>query len=148
MYKFIKRDYPEHRVTEKDIHEVEKTWGFQFPPVLRDFYLKHNDADIYSCYMEWDDGFECGMAQFYPLKYGDCPVEEVISMHRENEFFPKNLIPIGYEGGGNDFCWDQETGEVYFCNYEACDDPLEPDYICESVEELFRLMEESCDKKA
>ena len=39
-----------------------------------------------------------------------------------DEWWPKELIPFGYDGGGNSFCFHKTSGKIYYVYEDTYDD--------------------------
>lgn len=53
-----------------------------------------------------------------------------------DDWWPKELIPFGYDGGGNSFCFHINSGQIYYIYEDTEDDdgiaPIEyvaPDFL-------------------
>lgn len=61
-----------------------------------------------------------------------------------------NFIPLAGDQGSDIYYWDSNDGKVYISfNDDEDENGLEiPYYVCSSVEEMFRLMNEAYEKEA
>lgn len=140
MYTFIKENRNGYLVNKEDIKEIEEFWNIKFPMILKDFYINYNGAKINLCKFSMD-GFEYEISEMLPLKYGQCNFEDVIKNDREDGIIPNNMLPIANNRGGDYYYWDEVSKKIFlYC----CDDIENPVYICDNIEELFKLMTNSC----
>ncbi len=142
MYKFIKELRKEYVVTDEDINEIEEKYDIHLPLVLRDYYLNYNGAKVKKSVF-YVDGFEHSVWQMVQIKYGEIPLEEVIENDRMDGFIPKTMIPLAYNEGGDYFYCNLTDGKVYVM-YDIIENHI---YICDSVSEFFRIMEENICKE-
>ena len=138
MYKFIEECDNDYFVREDDIKRIEEAWEIKFPSILKQFYCNYNGAKIYLCSFYLND-FEYEIAKIIPLKYGYC-FEKIIANDRQDGIIPKDMIPIARNEGGDYYYWNL-LNENIFLYY--CDDIENPVYICENIEKLFEIMNES-----
>ena len=140
MYEFIKERHKEYAITEKDIKEVEERFGIIFPPSLREFYLEHNGDYIKSCIFKLN-GNEYMVDDMHYIKVKDrASVDLIYPWQLDDGYISPSLIPFAYDPGGESYYWSTENGNVYFINGEDIENPQ---YVCESISEFFKLMEEA-----
>ena len=139
MYSFIKKMKDDEKITIEDIAEIEKTFSFQMPEILKEYYLANNGASIHRCIFSVD-GYEVEVAKLVELKYGYLPLEKIIEMDRKNGFISPNMIPIARNSGGDYYYWDSKSGKVYLF---LCDSIENPIWICQNVEEFFSLLQKN-----
>ena len=152
-------------VTEADIDRIEKKYEIIFPNVLRKYYLDNNAKWIHSVKIYSDDGAEVEINGIIPLinrplnKHGikntysvECIKDSEINELEEFGYLriERNFIPLAIDCGGNICRWDSNDGKVYISfNDDEDENGLEiPYYVCSSVEEMFRLMNEAYEKEA
>jgi len=121
---------PSTPVTQGDLSEVENALSIRFPPQVRDFYLRTNGGRPYPhLFPKGDERF--AIQQFLPIKYPN-PRLTVESTYRDltsdaaTANFPKHLVPIGIDGGGDHYCFsakDEKFGSIYCFSWEHYDDP-------------------------
>ena len=151
-------------VTNEDIDRVEKKFNIVFPAVLRKYYLEHNAKWINGVEIQEPGADVVYIHEMIPIintplnKWGhkngysvECIKEE--EMNEIEEFgqlrVRNNFIPLAINEGGDNYYWDSNDGKVYI-SYNADEDENGfeiPYYVCSSVEEMFRLMDEAYDKK-
>ena len=139
MYSFIKKMKDDEKITIEDIAEIEKTFSFQMPEILKEYYLANNGASIHRCIFRVD-GYEVEVAKLVELKYGYLPLEKIIEMDRKDGFISPNMIPIARNSGGDYYYWDSKSGKVYLF---LCDSIENPIWICQNVEEFFSLLQKN-----
>lgn len=139
MYKFIKNHKQEFLITEGDIKRIEKYWKIEFPEILKNFYLHYNGAKIKLCKFYVED-FTYEISELLPLKYGSSCFEEVIKSDRQDGIIPSNMIPIANDRGGDYYYWNLLNENIFLYYCDAIENPV---YICESIEKLFEIMNES-----
>ena len=137
MYKFIKEIREGYSIGEDDIFLLEKKWDIKIPAILRQFYSAYNGAKIHLCKFNIDD-FEYEISEILPMKYGDCCIEEVLRNDRQDEIISNNMVPIANNRGGDYYYSDLSKGKIYLV---YCDDIENPVFICDSIEDMFEIME-------
>lgn len=160
MYNFFREDCDKYiPVSEDDINRVEKKLGIVFPDVLRKYYLEHNGKYIHTVDIPWADTDDItGVAEILSLTSDDEFNVECIKKKELNEPYDKwvghlrirtNLIPLAINEGGDIYYWDTNDGKVYISfNADEDENGMEiPYYVCSSVDEMFRLMNEAYEKK-
>lgn len=169
MYNFFHEDYDKYiPVSEDDINRVEKKLGIVFPDVLRKYYLEHNGKYIHTVYIpnaDTDMGDITGIADIIPVITNEIihgiKSEFSVECIKENELnepydkwvghlrIKTNLIPLAINEGGDIYYWDSNDGKVYISfNADEDENGMEiPYYVCSSVDEMFRLMNEAYEKK-
>ena len=65
------------------------------------------------------------------------PIERLLKLGRENGWIPNNFYPIAYDSGGNYYQWNLEDNKIYLLFNDDIDNPR---VFCNSVDELFNLM--------
>lgn len=138
--KFIEEKKEKFKVTQQDINTIEEQYDIIFPEYLKEFYLEYNGATIKLCKI-FVDGYMYGISEMIQLKYGECNFEYILEGDREDKIIPFSMIPIANNEGGDYYYLDMEDGKIYLF---FCDDIENPIYICENIESLFKLMNESC----
>ncbi|MBQ3160714.1 MAG: SMI1/KNR4 family protein [Oscillospiraceae bacterium] len=160
MYNFFREDCDKYiPVSEDDINRVEKKLGIVFPDVLRKYYLEHNGKRIHTLYIPECDGEITGVHDIIPIITNEIihgiKSEFSVECIKENELNePWNrvasyLIPLAINEGGDIYYWDTNDGKVYISfNADEDENGMEiPYYVCSSVDEMFRLMNEAYEKK-
>ena len=139
MYKFIEKRIEEFHVDEKEIQEIENKYHIIFPEILKKFYLEYNGDTIKLCSFVID-GYQYSIAKIVQLKYGTCTFEYIVDNDREDGIMDKNLMPIARNEGGDYYYWDIMSQNVFLY---YCDDIENPIYICNNLEELFQILDNS-----
>ena len=142
MYKFIKELREEYLVNEEYINSIEKKYDITFPLILKDYYLKYNGSRIKECRFNID-GFGYGVYGMVQIMYGGYPFEKKIENDRMDGFISPSMIAFAYNGGGDYFYCDLKDGKIYVI-YDIIENPI---YICDSVSEFFKIMEENIYKE-
>ena len=140
-FKFIVSDTGEKNVTEDYIREFERKWSIKFPDILKDYYLHHNWAEI-SEFSFMIHNLEFSVEFIIPLQYGNICVEEILSFNQGNEYIPKSFMPLAEDIDGDDFYWDASNGHVYYLAMGNAENPIP---ICDSVEQFFEILNNSCE---
>lgn len=140
MFNFIDYEYPNARVNEAYIEELEKNLDIEFPKVLKDYYLNHNGAEIKECEFE-KFGLEFCVVLIRALDFGTMPVEKVLAYNRSNSYIPKTFIPLAEDADDDDYYWDANDGKVYYLSLENVEHPK---VVFDNVEEFFEMLNECC----
>ena len=104
-------------ISERQIVDVEKSFGLSFPVEYKQFMLDKNGGIVASPRsFKIADGKEEHIEWFYNI------AEDTRSdIRRANDMkagrLPKGFVSIGYDGGGNEICIDCNQGENYGCVY-------------------------------
>ena len=135
MFKFIKVENEEFKITEEYVKSIENKLNIKFPKVLREFYLEHNGAEIKECnFLLYNMEFlVCSICN---LKYGSLPVEKILEYDSKNEYIPNECYPIA-EDDINTYYWNTKDDKVYYYMNDNIEHPIE---ICKSVEEFFKIL--------
>ena len=108
-------------IGESDLRELEEQYGFQFPDEIRQFYLQYNGGQLERRhYVVQDDTFV--LYNLYSIKYGVATLNMKMELNYVDEWWPKELIPFGYDGGGNSFCFHKTSGKIYYVYEDTYDD--------------------------
>ena len=97
-----------------EIKEVEARFGFTFPDDLREHYLRANGGRPVPNLFPKDDEY-FAVNEFLPIKHGmrGALFEDTYSsLVQNNRLFPKNLIPIAVDAGGDFFCYSLLPGKL------------------------------------
>lgn len=140
MFNFISGENSEKNVTHEYINELENKLNIKFPDILIDFYTHYNTADIreFSFFVH---NLEFSVEFIIPLLYGNVCVEKILSFNESNEYISKTFIPLAEDVDGEDFYWDASNGKVYYLSMENVEHPIP---ICDSVEQFFEILNNSC----
>lgn len=151
-------------VTNADIDRIEKKFEIVFPDVLRKYYLEHNAKWIHSIVINAPDEDGSCIHEILPIintpinKWGieneysvECIKDNEMNEPKELGYLRirNNFVPLAIDDGCNTYYWDSNDGKVYISyNDNEDENGLEiPYYVCSSVEEMFRLMDEAYEKK-
>lgn len=127
---FIKKI--KNAISQNELEKIEKDYKIRFPEILRSYWLTYGDSAIKRCCFIGRD-FQTDLSAICS------PMEsmEVIKLGKENNWLPDNFYPIAHDSGGNYYCWNSEDNKVYLLFDDDIDNPF---VFCDSVEELFNLM--------
>lgn len=126
---------PNACIEEKDLQDLEQEYNFKFPEDIKQFYLKYNGGRLEKdSYVVQDDTFI--FQEFYSIKIGYSTLNDKLDSNYADDWWPKELIPFGYDGGGNSYCFHINNGKIYYIYEDDCDDdgnvPIEyvaPDFL-------------------
>ena len=136
MLKFISKDTNEENVTTEYIEKLEEKWNIKFPPILVEYYLYHNAAEVYE-FSFFRHGIEFSIEFILPLKFGKFSVEHIYDLNQSDEFISDRFIPLAEDTSGEEYYWDSKNGKVYYLSMENVENPIP---ISNSVEEFFELL--------
>ncbi|MCM1183211.1 MAG: SMI1/KNR4 family protein [Roseburia sp.] len=122
-------------ITEEDLQSLEREYNFKFPEDIKRFYMKYNGGRLERCcYMAQEDAYV--FSDFLSIKTGYSTLNDKMSSNYIDDWWPKELIPFGYDGGGNSFCFHADSGQIYYIYEDTEDDegnvPVEyvaPDFL-------------------
>lgn len=128
-------------ITEDDIDFLENLYDFKFPKEIRMFYLTYNAGKLEKDeFILEEESFH--LHGFYSIKEGYATLDEKMRLNYTDDWWPKKLIPFGYDSGGEDYCFDKESGEIYFLNSEEEDEDgnVLAQYLCPNFVEFINHM--------
>jgi len=140
-YRFVASQTDQQNVTLEYIRQLEQQRQIQFPQVLTEYYQRYNMAPMKEVSFE-RLGITFYMSCIAPLCYGTMPVEKQLQYNDKNAYIPDTWIPFADDQEGDHFFWDTETGAVSYVCRENVENPIP---ICDSVEEFFELLNDSCE---
>lgn len=108
-------------IEEPDLRELEDKYDFKFPDAIRQFYLQYNGGRLERHYYVTQDNTYI-LSYFYSIKYGSATLNIKMELNYVDEWWPKELIPFGYDGGGNSFCFHKTSGKIYYVYEDTYDD--------------------------
>lgn len=122
-------------IEESDLLDLENKYNFKFPKDIKQFYLQHNGGRLERyCYIAEDGPYY--FSYFFSIKYGLSSLDTKLKLNYFDDWWPKEFIPFGYDGGGNTFCFHVETGKIYYLYEDDYDDDgnvpivyLAPDFL-------------------
>ena len=108
-------------LTESDLKEVERRFGFTFPAAIRRHYLRYNGGHpVRNRFV--DENGTCIVHDFFPIKLSNAPtlgtLEDCItSVKMERSLIPAHLIPLANDPSGNFYCFSvrqEDNGSIYW----------------------------------
>lgn len=139
MYEFVATSSEVIPVLASDIECIERTYGIEFPEVLRNYYLLHNGRAILRCEVE-TEGQVLTPWIMIPLKYGEPDFEEVMQAHIQVFSTEAKKYPFVMDTLGRLICWDGIDGSVSVLSEDS--HHFTP--VCQSIQEFFLLMGAYC----
>lgn len=115
-------------IASADLATVDEILGFPLPQDLRDHYLQFNGGHPVPSLFPKDDELY-SVHEFLPIKHGmrgESFEDTYRSVVIGNELFPRHLIPIASDGGGDYFCYSMkptDVGTICFFQSDYYDDP-------------------------
>lgn len=107
------------KITIKDIQQVENLIHLSFPKDFTEHYLKYNGGIPSKAYfyMEPYDTF-AEISSFKSIKFkdelGDPRIEDTYqNLSIKKNIIPKNMLPFAIDWGGNLFCINVDTEDIY-----------------------------------
>lgn len=140
MFDFILYKTDEDNVSYEYISELENKLGIVFPDVLKEYYTQYNTATIKEISFQIHN-LSFAIEFIIPLVHGNVCVEKILSFNETNEYIEESFIPLAEDIDGEDFYWDSKTGNVYYLSMGNVENPIP---ICDSVEDFFIILNESC----
>ncbi len=129
----------EKSIEERDLQDLENKYGFKFPKDIKQFYLQCNGGKLEkNCYISEEDTMKDSFIfqKFYSIKYGSATLNMKMELNYVDDWWPKEYIPFGVDGGGNPYCFHKESGKIYYIYDDDSNDddsvPVEciaPDFI-------------------
>lgn len=138
-YSFLESTY-ESGIEEEYLDELQEKYGFVFPEILRDYYMKYNESVLRKCKMKINDKV-IDIDYFLHIKYGRRSLEHYIRT-MDPEYVPCRYVPFARNRESISFYWGATDGAVYTDVFSEglLDSPCK---VCGSVKEFFRLLEDS-----
>ena len=107
------------KLTIEDIQEIENQINFNFPKDFKDHYFKYNggiSSKTYFYIEEYETFVE--ISSFKSIKYktdsDDLRIEDIYQiLSIEKNIIPTNMLPFAMDWGGNLFCMNVETEDIY-----------------------------------
>ena len=104
------------KLTNSDIHEIEKKINIKLPKQLVKHYMKFNGGipDKTFFYSDISD-IETRVHTFLPMKYKDeigYTLEDGYIDFKRRKVIPENYLPFAHDAGGNPFCVNLKNGQV------------------------------------
>lgn len=138
MLQFIK-NREGYRISSEDLEKIENKYGFKYPDRLRDYFLNHNEAFIYTAHFTIGEKEYSVDSFVYPFVKDEKAVSADLLLETEQKrgLYGKNKIPFASDRGDNTFCWDSITGEVYLSYYDGD----EVNLVTDSIDVFFDCLE-------
>ena len=130
-----------NNITEDNIDFLENLYDFKFPKELRLFYLTYNGGILEkNNFILENETYD--FHGFYSIKEGYATLNEKMRLNYTDDWWPKRLIPFGFDSGGEDYCFDKETEEIYYLNSELEDENgnVFVKYLCSNFAEFINCM--------
>jgi len=118
----------EEPLTEGKVASFERELGLQFPPGLREHFLRANGGRPDPCVYE-DDKVDTVVSEFLPLRHGKGSAISVYQDHvLSKAFVPRHFFPFAVDGGGDYFYVDCSPGggRVYLYRHDTAYEPVVP----------------------
>lgn len=119
-------------ISPEEIEHFEQKYEIHFPSILRDFYIKHNGAEIEECEIICDGTEYDVVSLIYPAK-GNPTLEMLLDENQSYQSWKENHIPFAADWGDDLYCWDNKTGAIWL--YFPDDDNPIP--VADSMENFF-----------
>lgn len=116
---------------KEELDKVEQDNNVKFPKKLREYWLTYGNSPIKQCIFE-------GKEYLTDLAAICIPTDTVLQLGRENGWLPETFYPVAHDSGGNYYCWNSEDNKIYLMFDDDIDNPF---VFCNSIEDLFKLME-------
>lgn len=113
----------ERALTEDDLRKFERAFNIQMPQSIKQHYLKYNGGypERTVFYSEEDD-IEYTVNYFFSIGGNDgMKVEETMSLLSDEKVFPKWLVPLADDAGGDLFAYsirEGEEGAIYYYSHD------------------------------
>ncbi len=119
--KKIKLLNQEQKLEKNELKLFEKNSNISLPNDYKEFILLNNggvpEENLFK-----GTNFEARIADFYSIKYGRFPMENLLEMLHSEESLPKHFYPFGSNLGGSDYVFsikEEDYGVVYFYHYDG-----------------------------
>ena len=119
------------------LRRLEAKYGFAFPPVLWEFYRRHDGQKIALCKLEVN-GYSCVVSELVSLCAGQMTFEWIVDNDREDGFINPGFFPLAMDKWDNTYYWQEGTEQVYLL---LADDIENPFLVADSIQEFFDLLE-------
>lgn len=141
MYKFMKETSKKfEKVSEDEIKRVENKYNIRFPEVIRNYYLEYNIEYIRTVYFHAgiNGNKEFGVHGINEFKN----VEKYKDIEIKEGWTHDGFYPFAYDEGGNTYYWSSIDGKVFLLYNDDIENEI---FVCNSVKEMFKLMEDKID---
>lgn len=134
------------QVSLRDIQDVERRFGFEFPAALRDLYL-HNNGGRPDRDRVYNDGGMYIVDTVFGIKSaarGNSLEFHIQSVKVDQPLLPEFLVPFGMNPGGDYFCFstrDCDKGEIFIFRMDFYKDPDRGTVrLASSPEEFLKML--------
>lgn len=115
------------RLSAEELAKVEGRIGLTLPSSLREHYLKHNGGRPKKSYFV-DGDHELDVHHFNKMldersELGGVFEKMYEVVVQKKKLIPVRLIPFAINQGGDFFCMDKETEEIFFYEMDYCLEP-------------------------
>lgn len=135
-YDFVSIPAPDGmKVDDAYLNSIEQEYGFRFPEVLKEYYIKHNGSVIVPAYLTQGEDSFC-VSRFIPLKGSGYNLEKRLEQYREEQTIPGYLIPLADNNGDMDFFWDSRNEDIYRTYLDDTGFTL----VCRGLDRFFEIL--------
>ena len=136
-------------LTPADIDNVERRFGFKFPNVFRDHYLKQNGGRPKSGRLVGSNG-TFTIDDFFPMKTSAiatlATLEKTLQWLKVDQaIMPEHLFPFAGDPFGNLYCFSvraKDYGSIYWLKMDGRREP-DGKLVASSLRELLAKLDES-----
>ncbi|UED74384.1 SMI1/KNR4 family protein [Brevibacillus sp. DP1.3A] len=126
------------KIDIKDIEEVETVLGVRFPKDFVECMLENHEGCPVPCVFDYGDVEGKVFNTFYSLSSEVGSYYILTAFEDIKDYVPDGLIPIGYDAGGGNICFDYSNGKqsepiIVFVDHECM--LTEKDLTKEELEE-------------
>ena len=129
----------ENQLDTNDLNKFKNDYKLNLPSSYTSHILSFNGG-----YPDKDEIKGHVVSKFYPIKYGDYTLEEILNDLVVNEnILPSDFFPFACDQGGNDFCislQDSQYGKIYLFYHDTGGDV---ELIANSFKEFMENLVES-----
>ena len=119
------------------MERLEEKYSISFPPVLREFYRRHDGQKMALCKFQVN-GYGCEVSGLVSLCEGQMTFEWIVDNDRADGFISSEFFPLAMDRGGNIYYWQKNTERVYLL---LADDIENPFPVADSIQAFFDLLE-------
>lgn len=118
---------------------LEAKYGITFPPVLQEFYRRHDGQKIALCKLQVN-GYKCEVSELVSLCSGQMTFEWIVDNDREDGFISSAFFPLAMDRWDNTYYWQKDTEKVFLL---LSDDIENPFLVADSIQAFFNLLEQA-----
>lgn len=100
------------KITMDDIKKVEAALGVTFPKDFTECMLENNDGSPIPCAFDYGEVEGKVFNTFYSLSDAVGHYYILDAYNATKNYLPEGVIPIGYDAGGGDICFDYTNGKL------------------------------------